>query len=110
MRVALLAHLAILVLPAPIIIIGALGALRALTWVRGLMGTALGAVVASWIYLHVSDFAFACIGPGCGENWLLRGYLMFYGTAVVGGLLASLLFIPIILSFTRKWADDAPPA
>ncbi|SRR6266567_7904965 len=110
MRVDLLAHLAILVLPAPIIIIGVLGTLRALTWVRGLVGTALGTIIASWIHLQLSDFAFACIGTGCGDNWLLPGYLMFYGTAVVGGLLASLLFIPIMISFTRKRADDAPPA
>ena len=108
MRVELLAHLAILVLPAPIIIIGVLSALRALTWVRGLVGTALGEIVATSIHLRLSDFAFACIGAGWGDTCLLRGYLMFYGTAVAGGLLASLVLIPIMLSFTRKRADPPP--
>ncbi len=106
----ILGHLAILVLPAPIIVIGALAGLRLLTWRRGLVVTALGQLVATWLYLHFADFAFACVGTGCQENWLLRGYLAFYSEAILAALIASMVLIPVALRLSPKRADDAPPA
>ena len=106
----LLGHLAILVLPAPIIVIGALAGLRLLTWRRGLVVTAVGQLVATWLHLHFSDFAFACIGTGCQENWLLRGYLTFYSEAILAALIVSMVLIPVALWLSPKGAHDPPPA
>jgi len=106
----LLGHLAILVLPAPIIVIGALAGLRLLTWRRGLVVTAVGQLVATWLHLHFSDFAFACIGTGCQENWLLRGYLTFYSEAILAALIVSMVLVPVALRLSPKRAHDAPPA
>ena len=106
----ILGHLAILVLPAPIIVIGALGGLRLLTWRRGLVVTALGQLVAMWLHLHFSDFAIACVGTGCQENWLLRGYLTFYSEAILAALIVSLVLIPVALRLSPKGAHGPPPA
>ena len=105
-----LGHLAMLVLPAPIIVIGALAGLRLLTWRRGLAVTALGQLVATWLHLHFADFAIACVGTGCQENWLLRGYLTFYSEAILAALLVSVVLIPIALWLSPKRAHGAPPA
>ncbi len=105
----LLGQLALLVLPAPIIVIGALAGLRLLAWRRGLIVTAFGQLVATWLHLHFSDFA-ACIGTGCRDNWLLRGYLTFYTEAILAALIVSIILIPVALRFSPKRADDAPPA
>jgi len=106
----LLRHLAILVLPAPVIVVGALAGLGLLTWRRGLVVTAIGQLVATWLYLHFSDFAFACVGTGCQENWLLRGYLTFYSEAILAALIVSLVLIPVALRLSPKGAHGPPPA
>ena len=110
MQSALIAQLALQVLPAPILTVGVLGGVGALTWKRGLGLTACTAVLVTWLRLHFMDFAMACVGPTCNDNWMLRGYLLIYGTTIVGGLIVALVLIPIALRLRPKTGPGGAPA
>jgi len=105
MSLHLLAHLAVLILPAPILAVGTLFVLRRLSWMLALVLTTVLALVATWLHLHMSDVAMGCTGAGCEGHWLLRDYLAYAGTAVLGGWLVAAL----LLTISRR-VRSAPPA
>jgi len=110
MLITFLSYLALQILPAPILTVGILAALRLLTWKRGLAITVCTAIVVAWFRIHHTDFAMACLGNACQGNWELRGYLAIYGVTVVGGLLIASLLIPLALRFTQQGDSGAAPA
>jgi hypothetical protein len=103
-------HLAIQILPPPILAVALLAAFRKLTWVPALLLTAVLALVATWVRLHFFDFAIACIGAGCTGNWTTKAYLFLYGSPVVMGIFVAAILIPIVRWLRPNRNNDAASA
>jgi len=106
----LMLHFAIQILPAPILAVTLLAAIRRLTWVPALLLTAGLALVATWVRLHFFDFAIACIGAGCTGDWITEAYLFSYGSSVVTGILVAAILIPIVRRLRPNRNNDAASA
>jgi energy-converting hydrogenase Eha subunit A len=106
----ILLDFAIQILPAPILAVSLLAAIRKLTWVPALLLTAGLALVATWVRLHFFDFAMACIGAGCTGDWTTKAYRFLYGSSLVTGILVAAILIPIVRRLRPNRSNDAASA